>query len=149
MPQTLIAIDSNILVYAEGVNDLEREVLARACLMDLPSNSVRIPVQALGELYRVLIRKANYSAKQAGESTAQFEQFAPLLPTTVSAFKDALKIVDSHNFQIWDAIIVAVSAESDCGVLLSEDMQDGFVWRGVEIINPLTPDGAARLQRFI
>jgi predicted nucleic acid-binding protein len=149
MPQTLIAIDSNILIYAEGINDLERATLARDCLISLPNNSVRIPIQALGELYRVLVRKANYGPQMARDSIAQFRQFAPPLATTVSAFNDALKLVTNHNFQIWDAIIVAVSAENDCSVLLSEDMQDGFVWRGVEIINPLKPNGAVRLQQFI
>lgn len=30
----------------------------------------------------------------------------------------------------------AVTAENHCRVLLSEDMQDGFTWRGVTVVNP-------------
>lgn len=41
-----------------------------------------------------------------------------------------------HGLQIWEAIILAVSAEARCRLLLSEDMQDGFTWRGLTVVNP-------------
>jgi predicted nucleic acid-binding protein len=149
MTQILISIDSNILIYSEGINDPQREALARDCLASLPSTGLGIAVQALGEFYRVLVRKAMHPPQIAGQIVRQFEQFATPMPTTVTAFSDALNLVSQHNLQIWDAIILAVSAEHGCKCLLSEDMQDGFVWRGVEIINPLTPSGAKRLQTLI
>jgi predicted nucleic acid-binding protein len=149
MTQILISIDSNILIYSEGINDPEREALARACLARLPSAGIGIAVQALGELYRVLVRKAQHSPQIAGQMVRQYEQFATPLPTTISAFNNALDLVGKHNLQIWDAIILAVSAENGCKCLLSEDMQDGFVWRSVEIINPLTPKGAERLGQIM
>jgi predicted nucleic acid-binding protein len=149
MTQILISIDSNILIYSEGINDPQREALARACLASLPSTGLGIAVQALGELYRVLVRKANHPPQIAGQIVRQFEQFATPLPTTVTAFSDALSLVSKHNLQIWDAIILAVSAEHGCQCLLSEDMQEGFIWRGVEIINPLTPNGAERLRQIM
>jgi predicted nucleic acid-binding protein len=34
------------------------------------------------------------------------------------------------QFSILDAIILCAAADADCRVLLSEDMQDGFVWKG-------------------
>ena len=41
-----------------------------------------------------------------------------------------------HRFSIWDCVIVAVSANAGCDLLLSEDMQDGFAWGGLTIVNP-------------
>jgi predicted nucleic acid-binding protein len=41
-----------------------------------------------------------------------------------------------HGLAVWDAIILATAAEAGCRVLLSEDMQDGFTWGGVTIVNP-------------
>ena len=29
-----------------------------------------------------------------------------------------------------------VTASADCRILLSEDMHDGFVWRGLTVIDP-------------
>jgi predicted nucleic acid-binding protein len=33
-------------------------------------------------------------------------------------------------------LILAVTAEAGCRVLLSEDMHEGFTWRGVTVVNP-------------
>jgi predicted nucleic acid-binding protein len=41
-----------------------------------------------------------------------------------------------HQLPIWDALILAVAAESRCRLLLSEDFQNGFTWRGVTVVNP-------------
>ena len=42
--------------------------------------------------------------------------------------------------RIWDALILSVAAESRCCLLLSEDLQPGFTWRGVTVVNPfVTP----------
>ena len=48
-----IAVDTNVLVYAEGINGEARQVAARAVLRRLPDTAI-VPVQALGELYNVL-----------------------------------------------------------------------------------------------
>ena len=45
-----------------------------------------------------------------------------------------------HSFSLWDAIMVAVAAATGCRALLSENMQHGFIWRGVTIRNPFHPD---------
>ncbi|MDV3256212.1 MAG: hypothetical protein LOX97_00170, partial [Sphingomonas sp.] len=43
-----------------------------------------------------------------------------------------------HKLQFWDALIVSAAADAGCAMLLSEDMQHGFVTRGLTIVNPLT-----------
>ncbi len=49
----------------------------------------------------------------------------------------ALELAVQHRFQIYDAVILTAAAEAECEMLYSEDMQHGFVWRGVKIVNPL------------
>jgi predicted nucleic acid-binding protein len=41
-----------------------------------------------------------------------------------------------HGLPMWDALILSVAAESGCRLLLSEDFQHGFTWRGVTVVNP-------------
>ena len=48
----------------------------------------------------------------------------------------AMDLACDHQFAIWDAIVVSTAADAGCRLLLSEDMQDGFVWRGLTIANP-------------
>ena len=61
---------------------------------------------------------------------------ARLAPTLASTFSDAVDLATEHKLQIFHAIILTASAEAGCRLLLSEDMQDGFVWRGVTVVNP-------------
>jgi predicted nucleic acid-binding protein len=144
----LICIDSNILIYAEGVNDIEREKAAKLCLNALNFDNICIPVQAMGELFRVLVRKGALKKSVAQSIVQQWYNVSRPLDTTATALMTAIDLVGDHNLQIWDAIILAVSCENGCRCLLSEDMQEGFTWRGVEIVNPLSPLGMARLAEL-
>ena len=85
-----VALDTNVLVYFEGLNDRARRDAAQALVV-------------------------------------------PTTSTTVAA---ALELVATHRLQFWDAAILAAAAEAECQLLLSEDMHDGFVWRGVTVANP-------------
>jgi predicted nucleic acid-binding protein len=49
---------------------------------------------------------------------------------------EAIDLAADHRIGIWDSVIISVAAETGCRVLLSEDMQDGFTWRGVTVVNP-------------
>jgi predicted nucleic acid-binding protein len=145
----LIGIDSNILLYVEGVGDEEKQKLATEILSLLNYDNVKIANQVLAEVYYVLLRKSKLSRDQLRMRIHGWQHLAKTMPSTPTAFQSALDLATDHKLQIFDAIILAVCAENGCTCLLSEDMQDGFIWRGVEIINPLTPDGAARLQTII
>jgi predicted nucleic acid-binding protein len=52
------------------------------------------------------------------------------------AFQSALDLAADHGLQIWDALILSVAEDNHCRLLLSEDLQKGFTWRGVTVVNP-------------
>jgi predicted nucleic acid-binding protein len=59
--------------------------------------------------------------------------------TTTRACLSAIDLAADHKLSIWDAIL-AVAAEAGCRLLLSEDLQQGFTWAGVTVVNPfITP----------
>ena len=60
-----VALDTNFLAYAEGVNDSERRNAALDLVGRLPQRDVVVPVQVLGELFHVQVRKARRSAAAA------------------------------------------------------------------------------------
>lgn len=130
-----VALDTNLLVYAEGVNQAERRAEIRGVLDALPG-PVIIPLQVLGELFNVLTRKARWPAEQARGAVTIWTQFAMVRSTSPEAFSAALDLAVEHRLSIWDAVIVLVAAEAGCGLLLSEDMGDGLVWRGMTIVDP-------------
>jgi predicted nucleic acid-binding protein len=59
-----------------------------------------------------------------------------VVDSTWEAFQSAMDLSNDHGLQIWDALIFSVSAENHCRLLLSEDLQDGFTWRGVTVADP-------------
>lgn len=128
------ALDTNILAYAEGVNDGHKKREAWDILEKLPDDTV-IPVQVLGELFQVLVRKAGRPAADARAAIAGWSYAFPLVETSTSILLAAADLA-TRQFGLWDAVILSAAAEAGCSILLSEDMQHGFIWRGVTIVNP-------------
>ena len=54
-----------------------------------------------------------------------------------------------HQLGIWDSIILASAADARCRLLLSEDLQDGFSWSGVTVVNPFVSKPNPLLARLI
>jgi predicted nucleic acid-binding protein len=48
----------------------------------------------------------------------------------------AMDLAADHDLSIWDAVILAASTDVGCRLVLSEDLQDGFAWRGLTVANP-------------
>jgi predicted nucleic acid-binding protein len=136
----IFALDTNILVYVEGVDGAEREAASRALIERLPIKSTLLPAQILGELYNVLTRKAAWPREAARTAVLAWHDSFPTGSTTVSAAIDAVELATDHRLDIFDSIIISVAAEVGCRFLLSEDMQDGFTWRGLTVVNPFAAE---------
>ncbi len=132
-----IALDTNILAYAEGVNDTVRREAVLTLLRHLPEESALIPVQVLGELFNVLVRKGGRSKMQAREALLGWSDSFQTIPTSFDIVMAAADLAADHGFSIWDAVILAAASQGGCRLLLSEDLQNGFTWGGVTVVNPL------------
>ena len=131
-----VALDTNVLAYAEGVGDERRCSAAILLVEQLSSNVVVLPAQTLGELSRVLTGKAKRSAEQAREAVLGWADSFEVADSTWFAFQSALDLTVDHQLPIWDALVLAVAAENRCRLLLSEDFHNGFTWRGLTVVNP-------------
>jgi predicted nucleic acid-binding protein len=131
-----LALDTNVMAYAEGLNGPSMRKAALELLRGLPRASVVLPVQTLGELFQVLVRKAGRSRASAHSTVISWSDGYAVAETSTAAVLAAADLAVNHQFGIWDAVIVSVAAEAGCRLLLSEDMQDGFLWQGVTIANP-------------
>lgn len=131
-----VAIDSNILVYGEGVNGIERQRLASRLVASIPIEDIIVPVQALGEFFNVLEKKARYPREKARAATLELVDTFPVFDTNAEVMTEAIDLAKGHHFAIWDAVILSVASQAGCQILLSEDMHDGFTWNGVTVVNP-------------
>ena len=144
-----IALDTNIMAYAEGVGDEARCTGAIQLIDQLPTELVVLPVQTLGELYRVLIGKAKRKPETVREALMTWMDTFDLAESSLPAFQAALDLSIDHGLQIWDALIMAVAAENHCRLLLTEDLQNGFIWRGVTVVNPFSTPSSPLLDNLL
>ena len=146
-----LALDTNVLVYAEGVGDARRCTLAIDLvehLAGIEADAI-LPAQVLGELFRVLTGKAGRPATAARESVLAWADAFETADSPWTAFQAAFDLAADHGLPLWDALILSVAAEQGCRLLLSEDVQEGFTWRGVTVVNPFAPAVSPMLAELL
>lgn len=134
-----IALDTNVLAYAEGANGAAMRDRALELIQRLPQESIVLPVQTLGELFNVLVRKARRRPIRARAAVMSWRDAYPVVETTAAVMVNATDLASRHGLSIWDSVVLSASAEASCRLLLSEDLQEGFAWRGVTVTNPFAP----------
>lgn len=144
-----IAFDTNVLAYISGVDrhasDGPKIDAARLLLSRLRGRATLIaPVQVLGELY-VILTRAGASRDEARDAVLRIHRAFGSADSGSSAFLSALDLACAHKLQLWDSLILNAAAEAGCMMLLSEDMQSGFSWRGTLILNPFADPVDSRL----
>src|SRR5438045_2922033 len=106
-----IAIDTNVLAYAEGTKGDTNKQAALDLLNALPPESTLLPAQTLGELFNVLVRKAGRPPDRARDAVLGWGDTFPLIETSADVLLGASDLATVHQLGIWDAIIVAAAAD--------------------------------------
>jgi predicted nucleic acid-binding protein len=132
----LIGIDTNVLIYANGYDDAIRQQMAIQILAAFGPHRVALPTQVIGEFYSVIVRKMQLKPDEAADRVRILMQQFTLLPAPVEHFAEAAALASARKLQFWDSLILVTSADAGCVLLLSEDLQDGFVYRGCTVANP-------------
>ena len=145
---TGLAFDTNLLVYVEGLekvpSDGVKVIQSRRLMdniLDLRARIV-VPAQALAELHNVLLIKKRLTPVECSRRVGRWIRTASIQSTDIGVINDALALAATAGLRIFDAIILAADAEAECDLLVSEDFQGGFAWRGVKVANPFgsSPD---------
>lgn len=102
--------------------------------------------QVLGELFNVLVRKAGKSRAYARNALSSWRDAFPVIETSLDVMLMATDLAVDHNLGVWDAVILSAASRSGCRLLLSEDLQEGFTWAGVTVVNPFSSTPHSLLQ---
>ncbi|MEJ1157468.1 PIN domain-containing protein [Prosthecomicrobium sp. N25] len=130
-----VGLDTNILVYAAGLDDLRRRESSAELLLRLTEQDCVVSALVFSELHYVLARKTR-DKSYASRTVAGFMRIYDVAPIDTTALQLGLELVDRHGFQIFDAVIFAGAVQAGCRILLSEDGHAGFERFGCTIINP-------------
>ncbi|HET8928239.1 MAG TPA: PIN domain-containing protein [Microbacterium sp.] len=127
-------LDTDVLVYAFDRSDDRKRRLAIEVIERAP---FVVSAQVLGEFYVTVTRKlaVPLPADDAARAVGRLSALA-VVPTDAALVAAAVETVRAHQVSYWDALIIEAAAVAGCDVLLSEDLADGSVMRGVRIENP-------------
>ena len=136
----MIALDTNLLVYAESIKDAQnRHHRIRELIALLSDGNSIIPLVVFGEFFNVCRKKKILSVETA---IRRVERYAATFQTPSATEADliaAALLADRHDLQFFDALIVTVASRAGATILLSEDMQDGLQIDNLQILNPFNP----------
>ena len=121
-----VALDTDVLAYAEATNGTVMRDKALELIQRLPPESIVLPVQTLGELFNVLVRKAKRRPARAQAAVMSWRDAYPVVETSATAMVHAMDLASDHGLSIWDSVVLAASMAS-CSVLKVM----GFPWGSV------------------
>lgn len=141
---TRVALDSNILIYAELEPDSEKGRRSAELLLQAARDGV-LPAQVLGEFLRFVQRRAPAAFAGALRQTSLYRAVFLIPPTTDAVIESASDLAQAHRMQLWDCVICVAASDAGAKILLTEDMQDGRTIDGLRLINPFVAGNAEAL----
>ncbi len=145
---TRVAIDSNILIYAEIEPDSAKGLRSADLILRTARDGV-IPAQVLGEFLRFVQRRFPASFEEAVRQARLYQSVFITPPTTDAIINKASELARAHRLQLWDCVVCAASAEAHAKVLLTEDMQDGRSLDGLRLTNPFVAANAKSIDDLL
>lgn len=142
-----IAFDANIFFYAVDQRDAEKH---RRCVDILNAAADAglgcAALQALGEFCYAVARKGMLTRREAAAAAKDWASVFEPIAASERAFDAALHWWSEERLSWWDALLVATAAQAGVTALISEDLHDGAIYDGVEIINPFVSGAGSRLS---
>ncbi len=136
-----VFFDSNILIYAYDTRDLNKQNQAQALLLQATqSQTAVLSAQVLGEFFVVVTRKIPQpmTSLEAGEVIAQLGSWE-VVPLNFSLVQRAIATQHKYGTSYWDSLIISAAERAGCGRILSEDLNSGQLYHGIEVQNPFRP----------
>ena len=145
---TRVALDSNVLIYAELEPESEKGRSAADLILRAARDGV-VPAQVLGEYLRFVQRRMPAAFEQAIQQTSIYQAAFLTPPTTHATINKASELSRAHGMQLWDCVVCAASLDAGAKVLLTEDMQDGRTIDGLRLINPFDAANAEAVEALL
>lgn len=130
-------VDTNVLLYAVSTADDERAKSEKARSI-LARKELALSVQVLQEFYVQATRANKPDALSHEETILLIDTLLRfnIQENTVSLMQAAFETRDRFHISYWDAAIIEAARFAGCESILSEDLQDGQNFNGVQIHNP-------------
>lgn len=133
-----VFLDTNVVVYAHDTAEQSARKRERAqAVLANGDYDLCVSAQVLGEFFVTVTRKLPrpLGLSDAADAVAELSALGPV-PTDADLVAAAVETSQDAQLSYGDALIVEAAGRADCPVLLTEDLANGAVIRGVRIENP-------------
>ena len=129
--------DTNILIYAASWQDERKKKIA----MDLLNHALQvnhdgcISSQVVNEFCSQMLGKLKMSREVVD---GFLDVFRPLqgCDVTYDLVRHAVIVQEECRLSYWDALIVSAAERCHCHEIVTEDLNDGQLYRGMRAVNP-------------
>jgi len=146
----MISADTDLFVYAYDNRDLGKQIVARRVIGAMGAQSAAVGLQVVGELQNALSRRLRTPRAQAYQVAQNVLVEFPSFAYDEAAVDRALGEAIAGRLSYWDALLLGAADAVGVTAMISEDMADGLVFGGLEVINPFGRDGpSARVRQLL
>jgi predicted nucleic acid-binding protein len=124
-------LDTNVLLYLLS-SDAAKADRAEA----LAAAGGVISVQVLNEFVSVASRKLRMSMSEIREVLSAIRAVCTVEPLSIQTHDLGFDLAQRFGLTIYDALIVAAALLAKCGIVYSEDLQDGQIIESLTVRNP-------------
>lgn len=132
-----VFFDTNVLLYQfDRSSHHKRRIATSLFRTHQEDGRMRLSLQVIHEL------AANLLSKKFGVPRATVVRLVSdllaleVIETSGSDTLAALEIIGEFQVNFWDAFILAAAQREGCGILYSEDFQNGRTYGSVKVVNP-------------
>ena len=132
-----VFIDTNIFIYSMDQFDPVKREKCRFLLKSARKDFQGvISTQVMQEFYVTATKKIGADPLLMKDILHSFKQFEIVIIDPAIIY-DAIDCGIINRISFWDSLIVVAAESAHCGILWTEDLNDGQIIRGVRIENPL------------
>lgn len=142
-----VFFDTNILLYIADKGSPLKQRIAQATIQDVMRNGVAVvSTQVLQEFYVCAVKKLRILPVVAKELLQQWRK-VELVTVDADMIMSAIDCSILSHISFWDALVVVSAETARCNRLVTEDLNDGQVIRGVKIVNPFQDIAGTKIVR--
>jgi predicted nucleic acid-binding protein len=132
----MIAVDTNVLIYACDQADPRRQKIALDLITSVPDGILLWQVACEFLSASRKLSKQGFTPTDAWNRLAEFRDLLPLIPPTDANLARAKELHLSRGASLWDALVLAACVEAGVEIFYSEDLPGFDDFDGVRVVNP-------------
>ena len=136
----MIAIDTNVLVYAFDINEPSKQEIAKNVIDSLGRSGQGVMLwQVACEFLACLRRWENANRISAGETRLFFAQGTTLFPIQLPQsiiLEKSFDLRSRYSLSHWDSLLISACLLTGVSLLYSEDLSAGATYDTVQILDP-------------